>query len=111
MRLIDADKIDFGEVFKGASDFAKDIRESAQSLIDAQPTVNIWISCSARLPSMEECQKNDNRFIVTDGNRTYQGYFDYELNCFVKMAKEDAFINCEDKCVIAWMPMPEPVKM
>lgn len=38
MRLIDADKIDFNEVFKGQSDFAKDTREAAQSLIDAQPT-------------------------------------------------------------------------
>lgn len=39
MRLIDADKIDFNEVFKGASDFAKDTREAAQNLIDAQPTI------------------------------------------------------------------------
>lgn len=39
MRLIDADVIDFGEVFIGQSDFAKDTREAAQSLIDAQPTV------------------------------------------------------------------------
>lgn len=38
MRLIDADKIDFNEVFKGQSDFAKDTREVAQSLIDSQPT-------------------------------------------------------------------------
>ena len=38
-RLIDADKIDFNEVFGGQSDFAKDIRGAAQSLIDAQPTV------------------------------------------------------------------------
>ena len=38
-RLIDADKIDFREVFKGESDFAKDTREAAQSLIDRQPTV------------------------------------------------------------------------
>lgn len=38
MRLIDADKIDFGKVFIGASDFAKDIREAAQKLIDEQPT-------------------------------------------------------------------------
>lgn len=28
MRLIDADKIDFGKVFIGASDFAKDTREA-----------------------------------------------------------------------------------
>ena len=38
MRLIDADKIDFNEVFKGQSDFARDTREAAQSLIDSQPT-------------------------------------------------------------------------
>ena len=38
MRLIDADKVDFNEVFKGQSDFAKDTREAAQSLIDQQPT-------------------------------------------------------------------------
>lgn len=38
-RLIDADKIDFNEVFVGASDFAKDTREAAQMLIDAQPTI------------------------------------------------------------------------
>lgn len=37
-RLIDADKIDFNEVFKGQSDFAKETREAAQSLINAQPT-------------------------------------------------------------------------
>ena len=39
MRPIDADKIDFNEVFVGASDFARDTREAAQSLIDAQPTI------------------------------------------------------------------------
>lgn len=37
MRLIDADKIDFGKVFIGDSDFAKDTREAAQKLIDEQP--------------------------------------------------------------------------
>ncbi len=37
-RLIDADKIDFNEVFVGASEFAKDTRNAAQMLIDEQPT-------------------------------------------------------------------------
>ena len=37
-RLIDADKIDFNEVFVGASEFAKDTRNAAQMLIDNQPT-------------------------------------------------------------------------
>lgn len=38
MRLIDADKIDFGKVFIGASDFAKDTRKAAQKFIEEQPT-------------------------------------------------------------------------
>lgn len=38
MRLIDADSINFEEVFGGKSDFAKDLREAAQELIDRQPT-------------------------------------------------------------------------
>lgn len=38
MRLIDADKINFEEVFGGQSDFAKDLRNAAQELIDIQPT-------------------------------------------------------------------------
>ena len=38
MRLIDADKINFEEVFGGQSDFAKDLRKATQELIDIQPT-------------------------------------------------------------------------
>lgn len=38
MRLIDADKINFEEVFGGQSDFAKDLRKATQELIDTQPT-------------------------------------------------------------------------
>ena len=37
-RLIDADKINFNEVFVGASEFAQDTRNAAQMLIDNQPT-------------------------------------------------------------------------
>ena len=37
-RLIDADKIDFNEVFVGASEFAQDTRNAAQRFIDKQPT-------------------------------------------------------------------------
>lgn len=36
-RLIDADKIDFNEVFVGESEFAQDTRNAAQMLIDNQP--------------------------------------------------------------------------
>ena len=38
MRLIDADVINFNQVFGGNSEFAKDIRDAAQGFIDRQPT-------------------------------------------------------------------------
>ena len=38
MRLIDADKIDFNEVFVGSSEFAQDTTNAAQMLIENQPT-------------------------------------------------------------------------
>lgn len=38
MRLIDADKINFNEVFVGASELAQDTRYVAQILINRQPT-------------------------------------------------------------------------
>lgn len=40
-RYIDAELIDFNEVFIGASDFARDTREAAQMLIDHQPTADV----------------------------------------------------------------------
>lgn len=53
MRLIDADKIDFGKALIGSSDFAKYTREAAQKLIDEQPTafnldkVKEWLIANA----------------------------------------------------------------
>ena len=38
MRLIDADVINFNQAFGGNSEFAKDMRDAAQGLIDRQPT-------------------------------------------------------------------------
>ena len=67
-----------------------------------------WIPCSERLPSRDECLKNDCRFIVTDGNRTYQGLFDAFYSEFVSDSLHGLWKA--DKCVIAWMPLPEPYK-
>lgn len=53
---------------------------------------------------MEECQKNDCRFILDDGNRRYEGHFDYKRNRFVRF---DCDGMREDKCVIAWQPFPD----
>ena len=68
MRLIDADKINFEEVFVGASDFAKDIRSAAEELIKRQPTafdkekVKIQIKNKAGIGMCQEkkCKKFSN---------------------------------------------------
>jgi len=71
-----------------------------------------WIPESERLPSMEECQKNDCRFIVTDGNRRYQDWFNYidgyfqSYNC---NGTEFSLLR-RDNLVVAWKPMPEEYK-
>lgn len=63
-----------------------------------------WIAISDRLPTREESIGNDNRFILDDGNRRYEGCFDYVGNRFVRF-------NCDgmqtDKCAIAWCEFPE----
>ena len=71
---------------------------------------NGWIPCSERLPSEEECQENDNRFIVTDGNRSYQRYFDYKEQQFVEPMHQNTFNTYYDRCVTAWQPLPVPYK-
>ena len=59
MRLIDANKINFEKVFGGQSDFAKDIRDSAQRLINNQPTAFDKEKVIAEL--------NSGRFVTVDG--------------------------------------------
>lgn len=72
-----------------------------------------WISCNDRLPSKEEYEKDDGRFIVTDGNRRYQSCFDIYSKVFrtLKLNFPSYDYGYEyDKCVIAWQPLPEPYK-
>lgn len=47
MRLIDADKINFEDVFGGKSEFAQDIIGACQNLIDRQPKVEaVTVPCN-----------------------------------------------------------------
>lgn len=70
-----------------------------------------WIPVSERLPNKREFQKNNGRFIVTDGMKVYQSLFDiYDNKCFVDITYIG---NCKfnetiDNCVTAWQPLPEP---
>lgn len=71
-----------------------------------------WIPCSERLPNNKEYLKDDGRFILDDGNRRYQGYFDYNEGTFKFERHISGIIPefFEDKCVIAWQPLPKKYK-
>ena len=71
-----------------------------------------WIPVEERLPTKEEFLKDDGRFILDDGNRRYQGLFDIYDGKF-KFSRHISGIHYElfeDKCVIAWQPLPDPYK-
>lgn len=92
----------YGKGMKSAVDVAIDI-------VNKQPKIDDWIMASDRLPTKEEYQKNDGRFIVCDGNRVYQSLFDFYKNrfCFTRYVNPIKYELEEDKCVIKWKPLPE----
>ena len=75
---------------------------------EAEQYNNGWIPCSGLLPTTEEYQRGNGRFLVTDGNRTYEAEFDiYESHTFGKSRMAiDWFIT--DKCVTHWQNEPLP---
>lgn len=91
------------EILKEAADTIESFFEVQEK--NTKKCLANWVKCSDRLPTMEECQKNDCRFIVDDGNRRYQCLFDYEEKIFIQF-------NCigvhEDKCAVRWCELPDP---
>ena len=70
------------------------------------------IPVEERMPTKEEFLKDDGRFILDDGNRRYQGLFDIYDGKF-KFSRHISGIHYElfeDKCVIAWQPLPDPYR-
>lgn len=93
------------------------VNQLAEEYKDVHDTnVGKWIPVSEKLPDKEEYLKDDGRFIVTDGNRRYQCIYDiYQgsfrtLVLFTNGGIERGWNFEEDKCVIAWQPLPEPYK-
>ena len=69
-----------------------------------------WIPVSERLPTKEEYIANNGLFIVSDGNRTYAEYFDvYNSMKYFGEPTMNGFRV--DRCVTAWMSLPEPYKV
>lgn len=103
-------------VSKHMDDIAKllnTIYETQVNNIKALPSVTPqeprWIPVSERLPTKEEYIANNGLFIVSDGNRTYAEYFDvYDSMKYFGEPTMNGFRV--DRCVTAWMPLPEPYK-
>ena len=84
-------------------------RDRLMSLVSVTPQEAKWIPVSERLPTKEEYIANNGLFIVSDGNRTYAEYFDVYSS--MKYFGEPAMNGFRvDRCVTAWMPVPEPYK-
>lgn len=79
------------------------------NLLEEERKKHKLIPCSERLPNKDEYSKNDGRFIVTDGNRCYQSYYDI-YNCNFKTVRHIEGNMCDfsiDSRIIAWMPLPQ----
>lgn len=69
---------------------------------------NKWIPVSERMPNHDEYIKNNGLFIVSDGNRSYSEYYDiYDKRSFGEPTISGFRV---DKCVTAWMSLPQPYK-
>lgn len=102
--------------FVDAIEIVKEVAEECKSLTVEQKSLTEkfndgWIPCSERLPNREEFIQNDGRFIVTDGNRTYQSIYDIYKGVFATINMQYAEWHfTQDNCVIAWQPLPPSYK-
>lgn len=71
-----------------------------------QQLADRWIPVTDRYPTMEECRKNDCRFIVTDGNRVYEDSYDYLADGYTE-PKWTYSTMCQP---IAWKSLPQLYK-
>ena len=117
MRIIDANEL-IKQIYSQSDDdgwwvcMAKDL----ENLVNAQPTVNQWIPCSARLP------EEDGMYLVsvnpyyvppkdytTDALYFHKGVWKYMDILKVHHAIVPELVLREFEWpIIAWMPLPEP---
>lgn len=100
------DEIDYYIKEAGWGEEVNKVLGWCKEFIENQPKLKAseWTPVSERMPTMEECIKNNCWFILDDGNRRYHGLFDYTINKFVYMSIDGQKI---DECAIAWHPYPE----
>lgn len=116
MRLIDADAINPNDVFKGASDFAKDIRSGVIELIKVQPTIDPvkrahWIDAVFTPYNSEDRQKAIQDYCNHGGNAAeWQTYTQYCSDCLTGFdVFDNDFIIRADYCPHCGANMVEEV--
>lgn len=85
-------------------------RENGPEITRSSRDNDGWMSVEERLPTMEEYQKDDGRFILDDGNRRCTGYFNVYTGRFYSYQHITQYMAelHENNWVIAWRPLPEP---
>ena len=82
-------------------------KEQIEKAVNALPSAQSepqWIPVSKRLPNRDEYIKNNGLFNVSDGNRSYSEWFDYDKQKFGEYTMTGFRV---DYAVTAWMPLPE----
>lgn len=90
--------------------YEKGLRFAAEAI--RKHMADDWIPVEERLPTMEEYQKDDGRFILDDGNRRCAGYFNVYTGRFYSYQHITQYMAelHENNWVIAWQPLPEPYR-
>lgn len=68
-----------------------------------------WISAEERLPTKEECEKNDGAFLVQ--SCTGEMFVGKIFNEYVSVANDyENHLKCCNTYIVAWRPLPEPYR-
>lgn len=94
-------EIDFGDEYNaGIKDMAKMSKKIIRKHIN-----DGWIPVEERLPTKEECEKDNNEFLVqVDSGERFSCEYDPEANGY------DNPQWCCNIPVVAWRPLPEPYR-
>ena len=102
------DMLLFGEYDIIASSFSKADEEKAYRAINDIPTVNRWIPCSERMPTMNEMRQSDCVLVFAlDENWIGMAYYIGDGWAFADAQTKPRLETVE---ITHWMPLPEPPK-
>lgn len=101
------------EVFASAAELEPELKNAAE-IIQMLSNMLVseskeWVSVKDHLPTEEQYQKNEGKFLLYDGIRQYVGYYDFYGKSFVfpRRIGKRKFKFCDDQNAVKWRPLPE----